>query len=260
MADERLTRRGQAHAPYQYQFQFRQRAEDTQPAGRRRRRASPPPRRGSRLPWLRLLLIAAALGALAAAILHNAQADRQLRALRAERQALREEHERLLGYYVQMRRASGFEGYIDQYAQEFQVDRSFISAVISRESHYDKDARAESTGALGLMQVMQTTGEWIAGRLGVPGYQHERMREPDLNIRFGTWYLSYLSSQFGGDPVMVASAYHAGANNVKLWAMNYADDRKTLAIGQIPKDNTRDYVQKVMEAYALYHEYDSARR
>lgn len=259
MTDKRQSKRGQAPAPYQYQFAPRERAPEAQRA-ERRRRSAPPPRSGPRLPWLRILLVLLAMGALAGAWLHNAQADNQLNALRAQRQAEAEEHQRLLGYYVQMRRVSGFEGYIDQYAQEFQVDKSFISAVIARESHYDKDARAPSTGALGLMQVMENTGEWVAGRLGVPNYHYDRLREPELNIRFGAWYLNYLSAQFGGNPVMVASAYHAGANNVKIWAMNNAEDQKTLRIDQIPKDNTRDYVEKVMNAYALYHEYDSGRK
>jgi soluble lytic murein transglycosylase-like protein len=55
---------------------------------------------------------------------------------------------------------------------------------------------------------------------------------------------------------MVASAYHAGASNVKIWALNYGADQKTITMDQIPKDNTRDYVEKVMNAYALFYEYD----
>lgn len=182
----------------------------------------------------------------------------RLQALRDERQAAIEAHEKELGYYVQMRRASGYDEYIQKYAQEFQVDRSFISAIIARESHYD--AKAESrVGARGLMQVMQDTGEWVSGRLGVRPYSYELLFEPELNIRFGTWYLGYLSAQFNGNPVMIASAYHAGASNVKLWAMKYAEDKRTLPMDRIPTEDTKDYVQKVMNAYALFYEYDSTR-
>ncbi len=205
---------------------------------------------------IRGLFFGALLLALAFSFLRYSQEQTRLQALREERQARIEAHEKELGYYVQMRRASGYDEYIRQFAQEFQVDRSFISAIIARESHYDTKAESR-VGARGLMQIMQDTGEWVSGRLAVRPYSYELLFEPELNIRFGAWYLGYLSAQFNGDPVMIASAYHAGANNVKLWALKYAQDKRTLRIDQIPTEDTKDYVQKVMNAYALFYEYDS---
>lgn len=239
-------------APYQYQFNQAQARPEV-----RKRRSAPPPakQRPRRLPIFRLLLFALLMSGLIAAFLFSAQADEKLHGLRQQREEIRAQHERDLGYYVQMRRVSGYSELINKYAQEFQVDRSFISAVIARESHYDPMAQS-GVGARGLMQVMESTGADIAGRLGVADYSYERLYEPELNIRFGAWYISYLSAQLGGNPVMVASAYHAGASNVKIWALNYGADQKTITVDQIPKDNTRDYVQKVMNAYALFYEYD----
>ena len=207
---------------------------------------------------IRGLFFGVLLLALAFSFLRYSREQGRLRALRDERQARIEAHEKELGYYVQMRRNSGYDEFIRQFAQEFQVDRSFISAIIARESHYDTKAESR-VGARGLMQIMQDTGEWISGRLAVRPYSYELLFEPQLNIRFGAWYLGYLSSQFNGDPVMIASAYHAGANNVKLWALKYAQDKRTLRIDQIPTEDTKDYVQKVMNAYALFYEYDSTR-
>lgn len=202
----------------------------------------------------------AVIGALAifaaVSFLDASAAQQQLDALRQQREDARLQHEKDVGYYVQMRRASGYEDSVRAYADEYQVDYSFLSAIIARESHYD--ARAQSSvGARGLMQIMEDTGTWIAERVGVRDYTYERLYDPDLNIRFGAWYINYLSAHFGGNPVMIASAYHAGLNNVKLWALNRADDGRTISAEQIPMDNTRDYVQKVMNAYALYYEYDS---
>ena len=205
---------------------------------------------------IRGLFFGVLLLALAFSFLRYSREQGRLQALRDERQARIEAHEKELGYYVQMRGASGYDEYIRQSAQEFQVDRSFISAIIARESHYDTKAESR-VGARGLMQIMQDTGEWISGRLAVRPYSYELLFEPGLNIRFGAWYLGYLSAQFNGDPVMIASAYHAGANNVKLWALKYAQDKRTLRIDQIPTEDTKDYVQKVMNAYALFYEYDS---
>lgn len=225
--------------------------------------SSPPPVRRPRaqqrrgrahvLPWLALpapLLVALVL------LLHAAAgAAHETDAIRAARAAAQAEHERLVGYYVSMRRVSGVHDLIRKYAAEYQVDPSFVSAIIARESHYEPYAES-SVGARGLMQVMEKTGDWIAGRLGVADYKHEHLYDADVNIRFGTWYLAQLSSQFAGDPVMTAAAYHAGADNVKLWAMRLAKDRKTIALAQIPKADTLDYVTKVMDAYALYYAYD----
>ena len=207
---------------------------------------------------IRGLFFGVLLLALAFSFLRYSQEKTRLQALRDEWQARIEAHEKELGYYVQMRRNSGYDEYIRQSAQEFQVDRSFISAIIARESHYDTKAESR-VGARGLMQIMQDTGEWVSGRLAVRPYSYELLFEPQLNIRFGAWYLGYLSAQFNGDPVMIASAYHAGANNVKLWALKYAQDKRTLRIDQIPTEDTKDYVQKVMNAYALFYEYDSTR-
>ena len=207
---------------------------------------------------IRGLFFGVLLLALAFSFLRYSREQGRLQALRDERQARIEAHEKELGYYIQMRRNSGYDEYIRQFAQEFQVDRSFISAIIARESHYDTKAESR-VGARGLMQIMQDTGEWVSGRLAVRPYSYELLFEPQLNIRFGAWYLGYLSAQFNGDPVMIASAYHAGANNVKLWALKYAQDKRTLRIDQIPTEDTKDYVQKVMNAYALFYEYDSTR-
>lgn len=226
-------------------------------SGRRQERASGrTKKRGGFLKGIALVAAALLIGGAALSFLNFSRAEQELRALRDAREAARLQHKEDVGYYVQMRRVSGFEESIRRYAQEFRVDYSFLSAIIARESHYDP--RAESgVGARGLMQVMEDTGSWIAGRLGIPGYRYDSLFDPDLNIRFGAWYINYLSSQFDGDPVMVASAYHAGPNNVKLWAMNHAEDLRRIDIGQIPAPDTGDYVQKVMNAYALYYEYDS---
>lgn len=179
----------------------------------------------------------------------------KLSALYAERKEREERHEKLLGYYVDMRRKSGYYDHIKTYAKEFDVHPSFISAIIARESHYQSDAQSH-VGARGLMQIMQNTGDWISKKLKTEGYSYDMLFDPALNIQYGAWYIRNLSAQFKGDPVMIAAAYHAGPRNVKLWALKYGDDKSSIRIGQIPKDNTRDYVKKVMEAYALYYEYD----
>lgn len=150
---------------------------------------------------------------------------------------------------------SGYHDLIKKYAVEYGLSPSFLSAIIKCESSFD--ARAVSrVNARGLMQIMPDTGTWLASRLNLKNYQPDALFDPETNIRFGAFYLSYLSDMFAGSPVMVASAYHAGANNVKHWALNRAEDRKTITLDLIPMDDTRSYVRKVMDAYAIYYEQD----
>jgi soluble lytic murein transglycosylase len=103
------------------------------------------------------------------------------------------------------------------------------------------------------MQIMPDTGTWLASRMDIAGYAREMLFEPEFNVRMGTYYLAYLSDVFSGNPVMVAAAFHAGDNNVKRWALDRAPDGKTVTLDMIPTDDTRSYVRKVMDAYAIYY-------
>jgi soluble lytic murein transglycosylase len=183
------------------------------------------------------------------------QQENRLKTLQGEREQARVQQENKVKNHLIRRAESGYQGLIDSYAAEYQINPAFVAAVIKCESNFLPKA-VSSADARGLMQIMPDTGVWLAGRLGTPNYTIERLFEPQLNIQYGAYYLSYLSSHFGGQPVMVAAAYHAGLNNVKLWALKYAADKKTLRLDQLPMSNTRDYVGKVMDAYAIYYEQD----
>lgn len=180
----------------------------------------------------------------------------KLSLLREERLEIERKHEKLLGYYVDMRRKSGYFEDIKSFSKLYNMNKSFVSAIIARESHYDKNAQS-GVGARGLMQVMKNSGDWISKKLKIADYSYDSLFDPNINLNIGTWYLSYISSQFKGNPVMTAAAYHAGPRNVKLWALKFAKDKQTLDIEDIPKENTKSYVKKVMEAYSLYYEYDN---
>jgi len=142
---------------------------------------------------------------------------------------------------------------IEKYAAENDVHPAFIAAIILRESSYDPLA-VSSVGARGLMQIMYNTYEFIHRKLD-DGATFDDMFDPETNIRYGCWYIGYLSKIFNGDPVKIACAYHAGPNNVKLWAMNYAPDGVNLTVDDIPMEDTQYYAGKVMNAYAIYFQH-----
>ena len=144
---------------------------------------------------------------------------------------------------------------IERSCAEYGVRPAYAAAIILNESSYDPSA-VSSVGARGLMQLLPDTGRWIAGKIGLDmtRYTDDWLFDAEINIRMGVWYLHYLSDLYGGDPVLVACAYHAGHGNVDAWLNRYSADGRTLAISEIPTDNTRSYAAKVVDSYAVYLE------
>ena len=133
---------------------------------------------------------------------------------------------------------------------------ALVSAVILCESSFDP--RAESRlGARGLMQLMPDTAEWVAHKYKEDGagYSFDKLYDPETNIRYGTWYLGYLSRRFDGDATKIVCAYHAGQGNVDSWLKNpqYSADGVTLDV--IPTQDTATYASRVLRARDVYRKY-----
>ncbi|MBR2822984.1 MAG: dephospho-CoA kinase [Clostridia bacterium] len=142
---------------------------------------------------------------------------------------------------------------IESVAQEYNLRPAFVAAIIRNESSFQP--RAESNvGARGLMQLMPDTAEWIAGKMKLSGYAFDRMYDPESNIRFGCWYLRYLSGLFRGDPVCVSCAYHAGQGQVTRWLSDpsLSPDGVTLDLDRMNDGPTKTYAGRVTRAYGIY--------
>ena len=83
-----------------------------------------------------------------------------------------------------------YEDYVEVYAKQNNLSPSFVYAVIECESSFDNEA-VSYIGATGLMQIMPDTFKWIAEKLGEV-YSEGLLYDPETNIRYGTYYLSYL--------------------------------------------------------------------
>ena len=142
---------------------------------------------------------------------------------------------------------------ITEYAEEYNLRPAFVAAIIRNESSFRPEAES-SVGARGLMQLMPATAEWIAHKLKVEGYAFERMYDPASNIRFGCWYLNYLSGLFRGDPVCVVCAYHAGQSEIASWLSDRAisDDGLTMALDRLPEGPTKTYAERVTRDDGIY--------
>lgn len=145
---------------------------------------------------------------------------------------------------------------IVSYAMAQDLDPALVSAVILCESSYDPKAESR-LGARGLMQLMEDTAGWVAHKLDEDdeSYSFDLLYDPETNIRFGTWYLGYLSRRFGGDATKIVCAYHAGQGNVDAWLKNpdYSSDGVTLDV--IPTQDTATYASRVLRARDVYRKY-----
>ena len=86
------------------------------------------------------------------------------------------------------------------------------------------------------------------------GTGFEMMKKPEVNIRFGCWYLNYLCGLYDGDLNCVISAYHAGPGTVNIWLMNpsVSDDSKTFRLDRLPEGETKTYAERVTRDYGIY--------
>ena len=137
-------------------------------------------------------------------------------------------------------------------ARENDLTPGYVAAVILAESSYRPEA-VSSADAQGLMQLLPSTAQWIAGKLGEE-YVEGCLFDPETNIRYGCWYLGFLMRRYSGDMRCASAAYHAGQGTVDQWLQNpeYAPDGVTLAV--IPYDTTNTYVQRVLKYYEKYAE------
>ncbi|HPJ03772.1 MAG TPA: transglycosylase SLT domain-containing protein [Candidatus Limiplasma sp.] len=143
---------------------------------------------------------------------------------------------------------------IEREAYKNNLNPAFVAAIVLNESSFDPYAESYK-GARGLMQMMEDTALWVSQNIGSGGeYAFDQMYDAETNVTFGCWYLAYLSDKFGGDPVLVAAAFHSGQTNVSNWLSNaqYSSDQRTIKLENLPDGNTKTYVERVLNAFAVY--------
>jgi len=140
---------------------------------------------------------------------------------------------------------------INASALKYGIDPLLIAAIIRVESNY-KPELVSSKGAIGLMQLMPDTAQWIIGMNGFSTYTMKSMHEPESNIQLGTKYIDLLNHQFNSNLAEVLAAYNAGPGNVSKWRESNTWDGKLETIDQIHFWETRKYVDRVVYYYKKY--------
>ncbi|GAB4401870.1 MAG: lytic transglycosylase domain-containing protein [Rhodoferax sp.] len=136
---------------------------------------------------------------------------------------------------------------------EIGLDPAYVYGLIRQESRFIMDARS-SVGASGLMQIMPGTARWTARKIGLAGFHPRQLGERDTNIAIGTSYLKLVLDDFGGSMPLAAAAYNAGPGRARLWRSLVGIQGLEAAIWaeNIPFDETRDYVKKVLANTVVY--------
>lgn len=138
---------------------------------------------------------------------------------------------------------------VEKYSSLYGVDEPVIYATILCESNFDSGA-VSPKGAMGLMQLTPDTFEWLCTKTG-EDIQSLDILDPEVNIRYGTYFLAMLYEEFGAADI-VHAAYNAGRSRVRGWLKSeeYFKDGK---LYNIPFKETRSYVEKIKRATQKYY-------
>jgi soluble lytic murein transglycosylase len=136
-----------------------------------------------------------------------------------------------------------YDAIIRGHARNYRLEPALLAAVIYQESKFDPHVRS-SSGAVGLMQLLPSTAQGIATHTGGSKYRTSDLDDPEINVRYGSWYLRHLIDKYGDEQTALA-AYNAGQANVDKWRASG---------GGIRFSETRAYVDKVEKLKAIYRD------
>jgi len=169
----------------------------------------------------RLAVLAAALGVVLAAFLYV--------------------HETEPGWWVRLWYPLRYETIVRGHAHNYRLDPALLAAVIYQESKFHASAES-SSGAIGLMQLLPDTAKGIAIHTGGTRFRVQDLYTPEINVRYGSWYLRHLLDKYGSERTALA-AYNAGQENVDEWRR----DSRGIVFSE-----TRHYVDRVEHLKTLY--------
>ena len=138
-------------------------------------------------------------------------------------------------WYLRMRYPLRYGDIVRGHAENYRLEPELLAAVIYTESKFDPDAESPS-GAIGLMQLLPETAAGIAERTGGSRFETADLYDPELNVRYGSWYLRHLLDKYGSEE-QALTAYNGGQGNL---------DRG------IVHAETRHYVENVLEIRDIY--------
>ena len=171
--------------------------------------------------------------------------DRETPAEKAEYAALSQQ-----AIYWQARYPFPYFKEIEKWSTSRQLNPLLVTALMRQESRFQAKVKSP-VGATGLMQIMPSTGAWIAPQIGLD-FKKINLENPSDNIMLGTWYLDYTHQQYGNNSMLAIASYNAGPGNVAKWLQTIPKQDPDEFVEGIPFDETKNYVRQVFGNYWNY--------
>ena len=140
---------------------------------------------------------------------------------------------------------------VESNAQENNIDPDWVYGVMRQESAFVADARS-GAGALGLMQLMPTTGRMTGRRIKLRVPNNYAILNVETNLKLGTSYLRTVLDASNGHEVLATAAYNAGPNRVREWLPEAAPLDADVWVDTVPYNETRNYVKNVFAFTEVY--------
>jgi soluble lytic murein transglycosylase len=152
--------------------------------------------------------------------------------------------------YWQARYPFPYREEIKTWSAERELNSLLVTALIRQESMFEPKIRSV-VGATGLMQIMPTTGEWIAPQINLDS-NSINLEDPNENIKLGTWYLGFNHRHYNNNSMLAIASYNAGRGNVDRWLRTMGKNDPDDFVEDIPFNETRNYVRQVFGNYWNY--------
>ncbi|AFZ34322.1 Lytic transglycosylase catalytic [Stanieria cyanosphaera PCC 7437] len=133
-------------------------------------------------------------------------------------------------------------------SQQSKINPLLVVAVMRKESTFAPEINSR-VGAVGLMQVVPETAQWVAAQINLAEYS---LKQPEDNIKIGTWYLAHNHERYQNNSLLAIASYNAGTGNVNQWLQQYNTQDLDSFVEDIPFPETKDYVEGVFSNYWNY--------
>ena len=146
-----------------------------------------------------------------------------------------------------------YSEYVYKYSEENGIDPLLTLSIIKAESNFEKNIKS-SSGARGLMQLMEATAKEEANEINEDILIAESLYNPEINIKIGTKYFAKLLKRYKNNTLIALAAYNAGIGNVESWIEDGIIKEDGSDIENIPFKETNTYVRKIVRNYRIYQE------
>ena len=154
-------------------------------------------------------------------------------------------------YILKIIYKTDYSDYIYKYSEENNLNPYLIFSIIKNESNFNKNIES-SSGAIGLMQLMESTAVEMANTINEGNIVKESLYNPEINIKIGTSYFTYLLKHYSQNEALALAAYNAGMGNVDNWIKDRTINKDGSNLENIPYKETNSYVRKILRDYKIY--------